>query len=350
MNRAAAVVPLLALGCNASYVAAIADETEGASGSGSEASVSGSSQGASSGGPETSASTGHDTAGSTDQPCMPPSPLNDCDASADALRAPEILCYDDIAAVNFESLDPDAWRRARELGNANWVSTESEAILVLSTGTLPTPGKVGEVNVEPGAGESTPTDNENPDGVGLPDSIDPGADTLATAFGGQADDLLWFTFDATVPPGVRGYTLRVGFLSAAYPEDLDADVSDLFVWWHESDAFVGNLATWQGRPATVSGLGARMHEFAGDHPLLLRTGMDGTTGELCDIEGESVNCPIGASTGWMTLRGPAEPGETIHIVAALLDQGALDRDTLVTLDGFRWVCDSCSVGETCGLQ
>lgn len=349
MTRAAAVVPLLALGCNASYVAAIAEETEGATGGGSVMSAS------------TDVTSGEDsttvdpsepdsvgTADTTVEPCDPPNPLEDCDASADALRAPEILCYDDVAAVNFESLDPDAWRRARELGNANWVSMESEAILVLSTGALPDTGKVGEVNVEPGAGEFSPTDNENPDGVALPDSVD--AELLGPAFGGQADDLLWFTFDATVPPGVRGYTIRVGFLSAAYPEDLDVDVGDLFVWWHESEAFIGNLATWQGRPATVSGLGDRMHEFAGDHPMLLRTGMDGTTGELCEVEGENVNCPVGATTGWMELRGPAEAGETIHIVAALLDQGALDRDTLVTLDGFEWICGGCTPGETCGLQ
>ena len=348
MTRVAAVVPLLALGCNASYVAAVAEETEGASGGGSSAS---SGNVTSSNDPTTldgTAASSGDTEDTTAEPCDPPSPLEDCDASADALRAPEILCYDDVAAVNFESLDPNAWRRARELGNANWVSTESEAILVLSTGTLPAPGMVGEINVEPGAGELSPTDNENPNGVALPEDVD--GELLGPAFGGQADDLLWFTFDATVPPGVRGYTMRVGFLSAAYPEDLGADVSDLFVWWHESEAFVGNLATWQGRPANVAGLGDRMHAFAGEHPMLLRTGIDGTTGELCEIEGETVNCPIGATTGWMNLRGPAEPGETIHIVAALLDQGSLERDTLVTLDGFEWVCDGCTPGDTCGLQ
>lgn len=349
MIRVIAVVPLLAIGCNARHVAAIAGETEGASDGGSgpgEVADKTSDVGRSTAGTSTSDSVATEDTSVT--PCTPPSPLDDCDASADALRAPEILCYDNVAAVHFESLDPDAWRRARELGNANWVSTESSAILVLSTGVLPSAGSVGEINLEPGAGELSPTDNENPNSVALPAGVD--AESLGAAFGGQADDLLWFTFDATVPSGVHGYAIRVGFLSAAYPEELDTDISDLFVWWHESKAYVGNLATWQGRPATVAGLGDRMHEFAGDHPMLLRTGIDGTTGERCELEGENVDCPIGATTGWMNLRGPADPGETIHVIAALVDQGSLDRDTLVTLDGFAWICDGCTPGETCGLQ
>ncbi|MCR9163841.1 MAG: hypothetical protein ACE37F_01135 [Nannocystaceae bacterium] len=349
MMRAAALVLLLALGCNATHIAAIAEESQGGSGGGSVTGEpfepSTSSEGSTSV-DTTATSTEPDE--TTAEPCVVPSPLENCDAAADALRAPEILCYDDVAAVDFASTDSDAWRRARELGNAHWVSTESEAVLVLSTGTLPSPGRVGEVNVEPGSGELSPTDNANPDGVGLPADIDP--QSLGSAFSGQADDLLWFRFDATAPPGARGYTIRVGFLSAAYPEDLQADVSDLFVWWHESEAFVGNLATWQGRPASVAGLGPRLHAFRGEHPMLLRTGIDGTTGAPCEIEGESVDCPIGAASGWMNLRGPAEPGEAVHVVAALFDQGPQNRDTLVVLDGFRWECEGCSVGISCGLD
>jgi len=326
----AAVVSLLALGCNASFVAAIAPETDGNSGSASSA---GTTEAAATSG--TSADGGEST-----EPfvCDRPTPLAGCDAAADPLRAPEVACYDGIAAARFESLDPAAWRRARELGNAYWVSTESEAVLVLSTGTLPEPGVVGEVNLESGVADLAATNNDNPDGAALPGGIDGSA--LGSAFGGAPQDLIWFSFEATVPEGASGYSIRVGFLSAAYPEDLEADVSDLFVWWHDGESFTGNLALWNESPANVQGLGPRMHEFSGDHPNLLRTGMDGAA------DGE----PLGASTGWMQLRGPAEPGEVVRIVAALFDQSALDRDTIVTLDGFAWECDACTPGLDCGLQ
>lgn len=358
-----AVLAALASGCTTSYVAAIAPETDANSGSGSAS--SGRPGSTESGATETSE--GSDSSGDTD--CAPPLPLPGCDEAADPLRAPEFNCYEGIAAARFDSNDPAAWRRARELGNANWVSTTSEAILVLSTGVLPDAGVVGEVNVPASAAETASVDNENPDAVAsLPDGIVPAlgnmlgapyvdcdgigdcSGTLASAFGGAANDLISLTFDATVPPGVRGYTVRVGFLSAEYPETLATEDSDLFVWWHESEAYVGNLATWQGRAANVAGLGPRMHDFSGSHPMVLRTGMEGTTGALCEVQGESVDCPIGAATGWMELRGPANPGETIHVSVALFDQGSLERDTIVVLDDFAWSCDPCVPGESCGLQ
>lgn len=362
-----AVLAALASGCTTSYVAAIArqTDTDGNSGSGSGLASSGLLE--STDAEATGTLGGSDSSGGS--ACAPPPPQPGCDGAADPLRAPEFSCYEDIAAARFESEAPNAWRRARELGNANWVSEESEAVLVLSTGVLPDAGVVGEVNVAPSAAETASVDNENPDAVsslpagivptlgsesGTPyvdcDGIGDCSGTLANAFAGAADDLIWLTFDATVPPGVRSYTLRVGFLSAEYPEAIGSETTDLFVWWHESQDYVGNLATWQGRAADVTGLAPLMHEFAGDHPMLLRTGMEGRTGTLCDVAGQSVNCPVGAATGWMELRGPATPGETIHLVAALFDQGPLDRDTIVVLDGFQWSCESCVPGESCGLR
>ena len=358
----ARVVVLAALtsGCTASYVAAIAPEGEANSASGS-------------GSGEPTDSDTNDTLGSSDSSgeggCELPQPLPGCDGAADPLRAPEIACYDGIAAARFESLEPSAWRRAREFGNATWVAAESEAVLVLSTGVLPEAGLVGEVNVEDSAGEFASVNNENPDGVsslpagivatpgsasGTPyvdcDGVGDCSGTLQSAFDGTADDLVWFTFDATVPAGVGGYNVSVGFLSAEYPEAIGSDATDLFVWWHESQDYVGNLATWQGDAATVTGLAPRMHEFSGGHPMLLRTGMDGWTGAPCEANGQGADCPVGSATGWMQLRGPAVPGETIHLVAALFDQGPLDRDTVVVLDGFEWTCDACVPGESCGLQ
>lgn len=353
--RTAVVLAALASGCTANYVAAIGSQSEGGSGS------------ATSGSPESTDSGTTEVGSSGVADCSRPAPLPGCDEAADPLRAPEIACYDGIAAARFVSDAPNAWRRAREFGNANWVSEESEAILVLSTGALPDAGVVGEVNMAPGAAELASVDNDNPDAVSsLPAGITPtfGSDsgtpytdcdgvgdcsgTLANAFVGSADDLVWFTFDATVPADVRGYTVRVGFLSAEYPEAIGANATDLFVWWHENQDYVGNLATWRGEAANVTGLAPRMDAFTGGHPMLLRTGMDGMT--TCDAGGTVADCPVGAATAWMQLRGPAVPGETIHIAAALFDQGTLDRDTIVVLDGFQWSCESCVPGESCGLS
>ncbi len=347
---------VLVAGCTESYVAAVAHE--------SEPSAIGAGSGSGAGETDVAGS------GSSGEPCAAPFPLAGCDEAVDPLRAPEIACYDGIAAARFESADVNAWRRAREFGNATWVAGDSEAVLVLSTGTLPEAGLVDEVNVEARAAELGSVNNDNQDSVSsLPegivvapasasampyvecDGIGDCSGTLATAFHGAADDLIWFTVDATVPDEAYGYTMRVGLLSAEYPEAVGDAASDLFVWWHESQDYVGNLATWQGEAATVTGLATRMHEFSGEHPMLQRTGMDGRTGAPCDVAGEQVeDCPIGAATGWMQLRGPAVPGETIHLVAALFDQGPRDRDTVVVLDGFTWSCDACVPGESCGLQ
>ncbi len=302
--------------------------------------------------------------------CELPALLPGCDEAADPLRAPEIACVVGISAAEFRSDDPDAWRRAHEFGNAFWVAESSSAVLVLSTGRLAQPNTAQQVTAEVGAAQLASVDNDNPDGVPLPDPIvpSPGAgggpfvdcdgaadcsETLATAFGGegQAHDLVWFRFDAQVPDGVFGYDVRVAVLTAEYPERIGDSVSDLFVWWTSSEAFTGNLATLDGQPANVAGLAPLLGDNTFDHPMLLRTGFDGGTGEPCSVGGSMVaDCPLGAATGWMQLRGPAVPGERLRIVAALVDQGDALLDTVVLLDQWQWRCDGCVPGDSCGLS
>ncbi len=307
---------LILCGCTSTHVAAVADEAS-------------------------DTTTSQDDGSTTEGACAPPVHLEDCDAAADPLRAPEFACYDGVSRASFESLDTNAWRRTREFGNAFWVSQNTETVLALSTGRLPAAGDAGEVALSPGAAEDAPADNDNPDDASLPDPI--GLDI-------EADDLIWLRFDADVPPGVRGYTARVGLLSTEYPEGIGED-GDRLVWWSQSTRFTGDLATWNGVPATTTGLATRMHEFRGGHPMLARTGFDGTTGQPCTIDGTRLpDCPVGASTGWMELRGPAAPGERLRIAVALFDAGTLDRDTVVLLDAFTWTCEGCEPGVDCGLQ
>ena len=272
--------------------------------------------------------------------CVIPTRLPDCDAAADPLRALEVACWDGISAAEFRSDDPGGWRRAHEYGNAFWTATDSDAVLVLSTGVLPEPDPNGQVVLATGAAQLASTDNANPDA--LPDPLVPPAE--------GARDVVWFRFDADVPPDVRGYSVRFALLTAEYPERVDASASDTFVWWSDSEQFTGDLATLDGQPASVPGLASLLSAHAGDDPMLLRTGFDGGEGQPCTVDGiELADCPIGAATGWLELRGPAVGGERISIVAALYDHGDSQLDTAVVVDRFGWSCDSCLNDDSCGL-
>lgn len=305
--------------------------------------------------------------------CDAPTGEPGCDALADPLRAPEIACHPGIQAATFQTADGDAWRRAHELGNAYWVAEASDAVLVMSTGRLPQPGPAGQVAVDPGAAQLASVANDNPDDGLFPDPIviAPGSsggaggtpffdcdgvgdcsDTLPGALAGASvHDLLWLRFEVDVPPDVHGYALRLALLTAEYPERLEPPFGDMFVWWASGDSFTGNLATWGGQPASASGLANRLSQHSGEHPMLLRTGFDGGTGEACTVGGRDLSdCPLGAGSGWLELRGPAEPGEHLTIAAALFDTGDAQLDTVVVLDDWHWECAGCRVGESCGLS
>ncbi len=351
------------LGCVATHVASVQDtapaQTEGGSGSAGRSDTATNTA-------STAAPNGTDSGSSCDLPPV----LAECDLAADPLRALEITCQDGISGATFRSDDDDAWRRAREFGNAFWVSEGSDAVLVLSTGRLPLPNAAGQVAVEPSVAQTAGVDNDNPDEVPLPDPIvSRGGSASQTPFsdcdgvgdcsqtmpgilsGGLPRDLLWLGFEAEVPDDAHSYRVDVALLTAEYPERLGDPSSDTFVWWTVSEAFTGNLATLNGQPATVSGLASRLEMFSDPHPMLTRTGFDGSTGEPCTVGGVNVaSCPVGAATGWMELRGPAAPGERLSVVAALFDQGDPLLDTVVVLDRWRWSCESCEPGESCGLR
>jgi hypothetical protein len=57
------------------------------------------------------------------------------------------------------------------------------------------------------------------------------------------------------------------------------------------------------------------------------------TGEVgyCDA-----NNLLGAATGWWTLRGNVQPGETMELRLAIWDTADAYYDSVVLLDGFQW--------------
>ncbi len=309
-----------------------------------------------------------DSTGSLD--CAP-SPLSPCTVGQDPLRAMGVACFEGVSNTSFTSPDPDAWRTPHEFGNSYWVSSDNEAILAISTGRLSAPTPSGLVTLDPGVAHPGSA-NDNPDGVDAPPPIDiaPGSnggaggspfvdcdgagdcsDTLQSAWtAGAAHDLAWLSFDASVPANASGYAVRVALLTAEYPERVGAANSDTFVWWAASESYTGNLATLDTAPFNVAAIVPYI-TYGGDHPAMLRTGMDGFLTDACTDGSNTYDpCPTGAATSWLELRGPAVPGETVSIVAALFDQVDDLLDTTVLLDAWQWRCDGCTPGIDCGLH
>jgi hypothetical protein len=92
-------------------------------------------------------------------------------------------------------------------------------------------------------------------------------------------------------------------------------------------------------------------DFVGEAPALLDTGMGGTTARPCEYPWAAWDaCPRGGASGWLTLDGPANPGEVLGLTAVLFDQGDTQLDTIVLVDDWRWHCPGCTPGQDCGLS
>jgi hypothetical protein len=333
--------------------------------------------------PGTSLATSDASDDSTTAPVVCDAPTGHlvCDEGPDPFRAIGLGCpgneFDSTPLVRSSLASPDetAWRLTRELGNAFWSPREGSNLLALTTGTLPLPDASGRIEVPFGQGWAADGNNGNPDGAPLPpplastpgsnagaggtpfvgcDGVGDCSDTLpALLAGGPPNDLVSLSFEVIVPAGARGWRVDLVWLSAEFPARVDAAANDAFVWWVASEAYVGNIATLDGAPMTATGLRPRLVEagFSGEAPALLDTGLGGTTAQPCTYPWAAWQaCPRGAATGWLTLDGPANPGEVLGLTAVLFDQGDTELDTLVLLDDWRWHCPGCTPGVDCGLS
>jgi hypothetical protein len=275
-----------------------------------------------------------------------------------------------VDMVAFVWNDYRSWKAPRQYGTSGeWLAREGETLLLLTTGMVPEPDGSGTVTVP--QGDIDGGDNGNQQGEELPSPIQPTlgsnngeggtpgvgcdgsgdcSDTLPEAWnGGPANELVYLSFDVHVPPGTHGWTADVAWFSAEFPERAQ---SDLFVWWQDSEVFTGNVATLDGQAMNVGGLMRHLVDagLSGDAPELLGTGYEGTTGSACMIDGEVVtDCPRAAATGWLRLSAPAAPEETVHMTLALFDMEDEVVTTTVLVDRFRWDCEGCEPGLTCGL-
>lgn len=315
--------------------------------------------------------------------CMAPMGHTVCDADTDPFHAIGLDCGGDDQATPI--LAPTIMADATTLvagsrygsdGNQHWVPKEGSKLLVLTTGTL----DVVADRIEVPLGRTYAADGDNPNGDGdLPPPIDPssgmapgpcaapyvGCDLVGDcsdslppvwdAAGAEAHDLGWLRFDVAVPAGTFGWRVDLAWFSAEYPEAHDSVGTDAFVWWQTSERFTGNAATIDGAAMTVAGVGATIASdgFVGNAPELAGTGYESVEVAACEtpwVDYAAGDCPNGGSTPWLTLFGPAHPGETMTMVIALFDAGDAHTDTAVVLDNWRWDCDGCTPGTTCGVN
>lgn len=379
-------------GCGQEFVIGVLGVSSTGSGSGmtttmttlaeSSTTADGTTQGNDASASGTSGSTG--STGSTTEPpvpCEAPPEHLPCDSDSSVFHAMGLGCPGEPEQVNaildeeLTSPEANAFWVIEEYGNPTWVPSEGESFLLLTTGILPAPDAAGYMQIPPGVTDQVPGNNGNPDGASLPEPIVPAPGSQGGAGGrpyvdcdglgdcsdslpgpwqaaGPANDLIYLTFDAEVPPGTPGYEVDLAWFSAEFATRAMSAGTDVAVWWQSSEAFTGNVATLDGQALAVSELAAWLASqgLMGDDPALAGTGHEGFTGAPCDYPGGSYpDCPRGAGTGWMTLRAPVVPGETVSIAVAVFDLGDNQRDTSIALDNWRWSCQGCTLGADCGL-
>lgn len=182
-------------------------------------------------------------------------------------------------------------------------------------------------------------------------------------------DLATLTLELRPPPNARGLEFRFMFLSSEWPEYLCQEFNDTFLAVLESTANEG------GRPANISFDAARNEvsvnigffegpaEWTTDlartpfglqpppPPIALPFPLPGLAADQCPSalfrggcslpdycdDGSDLNF-IGSGTGWLRSAAPVNPDEDIvRITFTIHDEGDAAYDSLVLLEGFRWL-------------
>jgi hypothetical protein len=165
------------------------------------------------------------------------------------------------------------------------------------------------------------------------DSIDPNW----TLGNGDPNDILFASFDITVPGGTYGFEFDVAYFSSEFPAFVGEQFNDMFIGWSTSEAYTGNVTFYLEQPFTVTSLAEAMMlgGYTYDAPELAGTGFEGH-----------------GSTGWATVSAQAVPGETFTFALAIMDMGDSSKATAAVLDHWRWSCKGCvpqDVDPECGM-
>lgn len=328
------------------------------------------------------------------QTCDAPT-IAPCDAqSDDPFHAIELGCADmdgwgasngvPLLSRTWASPDLDAYRVLRQFGSHKlpgdvpaWGPRAGERMLLISTGKLLGLDILDVLLMPPGAATSG-SGNANPESEAvLPppmrinmaggsttndpfrdcDGVGDCSQTLAFQWlpSLQASDIAYLDLQIRVPAGTRGYALDLALFTTHYPEYSKSAYNDMAIVWTESEAYVGNIAylLQDGLPRplalpSLSATGLVSHSglitnLVHDDPAMAGTGFDGVDGEE------------GGATDWLTLHGPAVPGEALTLAIAVLDLDDSFLDSALLIDNFRWRCESCTLGAPtaaggCGLR
>ncbi len=305
--------------------------------------------------------------------------LKPCDDASDyPLHALELGCDDvngwsaadsvSLVSKTFNSSDPTAYRVLRRFGShpSAWSPRAGTRALLVGTGKFDPPDGDGVVTAVPGAaqygGNNLNPDSEDmlPEGLAVRtvdggsepfvdcDGLNDCSNTLADQWNAlspkDAKDIFWFDVVTVVPPGTRGYTLDLAFFTAHYPEYNGHSYNDMVVLWSQSEAYVGNISYRRDGdkvgPLSLPELvdaGWMTHDGASD-PAMLGTGYDG------------VPKSEGGASEWLTIAGPAVPGESLTLTLALMDLEDSAVDSAILVDNFRWSCTGCDLATDCGLR
>jgi len=298
-----------------------------------------------------------------------------------------------ISDFTLESPTAAAWQVARGFGkyaydhdkNPNtpnkllYSPREGETFLMISTGVIHPPNADGVVIEQPNS-QNGNGDNGNDDSDALPaplrtqkgsndglggdpfqacDGVNDCSDTLEDQWAlGQADpqDRLWFSFNATVPAGTRGYSFDFVFCSAEWPFYVDTGFNDLLIVYQVDpspddpnamppvDPYTGNITfipdpndDTKGLPLTITALDPYFKGpgYTNFEPQLKGTGFEGS-----------------ACTDWITAKGGVEPGAELTLSFFIADMSDDLLATVALLDNFRWDCEGCAPSEVddCGVQ
>lgn len=320
-----------------------------------------------------------DTSACCEAPIIKP-----CDAPGndDPFNAIELDCdlkgqgWDRYNAVSLkrrdlpESYDPTSLRVFSSFGDSKaWTPRTGESALIISTGSLNPVSPTGALTMPPGAMKPG-VDNKNlnfPAGLNGLYPITPAAgggnglepfehcaeaedcsNTLQKQWNPTAPivDLLYIEFEMAVPAGTHGYELDLAFFTAHFPQYVEtATYNDVFMIWSQSELYVGNITYLRdsgGVPQPMS-LPALI-----DAKMLPYDGANAS--ELSGTGFHGKDLTAGASTPWLTVAGPAAPGESLTLAIAGFDAQDFLFDSAMILDNFRWNCGGCELDVDCGLR
>jgi hypothetical protein len=255
------------------------------------------------------------------------------------------------------------------------------AFTVLSSGTAAAPGQVLPSHGPPQPGQEMGTTSGPPaDWLTAHLGVPPVAPGCPAAFNAVAQDPIQLKLRVRVPTNARSFSLRAFAYSSEYPEWVCGMFMDYVVVLFDSqftptggesaNPADKNLASFDPPPA-----GGEVVPFGG-HLAWGNTGAftqclngaigcaSGNAGVMAACVGTSqlagtgfdllvagsdacgANNQVGGGTGWLTIRGNVQPGETIELRFAVWDTGDTLYDSLVLLDGFEWSTTSIVPGTT----